>query len=226
MFADLPDGTVDRTSARCGNFRRHSTAAWKTCGCSSPCCPQDRLDAASAGGHDCGHDWGTRDLRRRRRAGRAADARSTAPTASADPRASTRHESRRRAGDDEGAAARSAPRLEFVASPWSPGRPCCRTGLQHCSRSISTSGAYGAFIRWAYPPRADARSPMPVPVFSCSSVAAESSPLRPGVGGSWRGRPEGWGIGSRPICRRTRKRFLRSGLPSARFLSHSSSPTA
>src|SRR6266542_6395421 len=40
MFADPPDGTVDRSDAPSGNFRDDSTAGGWLCGSLSPRCPQ------------------------------------------------------------------------------------------------------------------------------------------------------------------------------------------
>jgi hypothetical protein len=225
MFADRPDGTVDRTTARCGNFRGHSTTSWKTCGSFSPRCPQDRLDAALAGGHDCGH-------------GGVLGVFAAAAALAAPPTLDSQHlpplPNRGLARDTKAGV-----ELETMR-----GRPlgllrglnlAHRLGLhgallqdrpRRCSRSISTSGGYGAFSDG---PTGAERMHVHRRRCPCSAVRLWPPNRVPRVGASAdRGQAagEGSGTGSRPICRRTGKRFLRSGLPSARFLSHSSSSTA
>jgi hypothetical protein len=54
MFADRPDGAVDRSVAPCGNFRNEFTGRGKRCESLSPASAQKGVDAACATGEDCG----------------------------------------------------------------------------------------------------------------------------------------------------------------------------
>src|SRR6185436_9718749 len=55
MFADSPDGSVDRTFAPSGNFLGVFTGGGKCCESFSPGSPQECPGAAWKQGQDCGH---------------------------------------------------------------------------------------------------------------------------------------------------------------------------